>query len=341
MEYLTIDQFLSGNDESPIVDVRTSGEFNKGHIPGAINLQLFSDIERHEIGLLYKEKGKQKAVKRGLELVGPKLGSFINQLENVTSAEGVRVHCWRGGMRSSSMAWLFETAGYQVSVLKDGYKSYRHLMETLFDQFDIALIGGETGSGKTKILHQLRKLGEQVIDLEGLANHKGSAFGAIGQSTQPTSEQFQNEVISGFFQLDPSRVVFLEDESSNIGKVGLPNHLWKKMKQSRIIRISLPLEERVKNLVLEYGKYELQELEACILKIEKKLGGLSTKKSIEALHENHLDQAARAMLLYYDKSYQFLLNRNKSNVHSVISFDKFEVSEMAKQIQKTAYNRVN
>ncbi len=341
MEYLTIDQFLSGNDESPIVDVRTSGEFNKGHIPGAINLQLFSDIERHEIGLLYKEKGKQKAVKRGLELVGPKLGSFINQLENVTSAEGVRVHCWRGGMRSSSMAWLFETAGYQVSVLKDGYKSYRHLMETLFDQFDIALIGGETGSGKTKILHQLRKLGEQVIDLEGLANHKGSAFGAIGQSTQPTSEQFQNEVISGFFQLDPSRVVFLEDESSNIGKVGLPNHLWKKMKQSRIIRISLPLEERVKNLVLEYGKYELQELEACILKIEKKLGGLSTKKSIEALHENHLDQVARAVLLYYDKSYQFLLNRNKSNVHSVISFDKFEVSEMAKQIQKTAYNRVN
>ena len=338
MKYVTIDQFLSIKDDSPIIDVRTSGEFAKGHIPGATNLQLFSDHERHEIGLLYKEQGKQKAVKRGLELVGPKLSLFINQLENVTSSDYVRVHCWRGGMRSSSMAWLFETAGYQAYVLEDGYKSYRQLMETLFDRFTIVLLGGETGSGKTKILHELKLIGEQVIDLEGLANHKGSAFGAIGEAKQPTSEQFQNEVISEFMKLDTSRTAFLEDESSNIGKVGLPNSLWKKMKKSEIIRISLPIEERVKNLVVDYGKYKTEDLEACIHKIQKKLGGLATTKSVEALRKNQLDYVARTMLTYYDKSYRFLLSQNKSNVQQEIHFEKLNAKKMAKQIQQSIFS---
>jgi len=334
MNYQTVEEFITPGKPQTIVDVRTPAEFNKGHIPGAINIPLFSNDERHDIGLLYKESGKKIAVKKGLEFVGPKLNSFIAQLESSQPTELIHVHCWRGGMRSSSMGWLFETAGFKVNILTGGYKSYRQLLNGLFDPFTLFLIGGETGSGKTKVLQELDKLGEQVIDLESLANHKGSAFGGIGENGQPSSEQFQNMVINEFLKIDPSKKVFIEDESSSIGKVGLPTTLWKKMKASKIIQLSLPVEERVINLVSDYGDYSKKGLECCILKIQRKLGGLETKKSIEALYQKKMDVVARKLLAYYDKSYRFLLERNKNNILAVLPFERFDAMEIARSVQK-------
>jgi len=323
MEQMSISKFLNQSQEATFIDVRSPGEYKKGHIPGAINIPLFTDSERVELGIAYKHQGKSTAIKDGLKIVGPKMASMVAELEKHVKGESavVKVYCWRGGMRSSSVAWLFETMGYKCYILEGGYKSYRTLMETLFNKFDILLIGGETGTGKTKILYELKKQGEQVIDLEKLANHKGSAFGAIGEAPQPSNEHFQNLVIDAFLKCDASKPLFLEDESSYIGKVILPERLWQQMKISPIIRISLPVELRVENLVEDYGKNEKSVLEICIQKITKKLGGANTELSIKMLYDNNLEGVAGLMLNYYDKSYRTLLEKNKKNIVHTLEID--------------------
>ncbi len=334
MEQMSISEFLNQSPKAPVIDVRSPGEYEKGHIPGAVNIPLFTDSERADVGITYKHQGKSTALKDGLKIAGPKLASLIEELEKHVNGEGavVKVHCWRGGMRSSSVAWLFETMGYQCYILKDGYKSYRNLMETLFDKFDIVLIGGETGSGKTKILHELKKQGEQVVDLEKLANHKGSAFGAIGEDIQPSNEHFQNLVIDAFLNCNVLNPLFVEDESSFIGKVTLPERLWQKMKNSPIMRLSLPVELRIENLVEDYGKYKKSELEICIHKITKKLGGVNTELSIKRLYDNDLEGVARMMLNYYDKSYRSLLEKNKKNIFHTLEIADNNPSIIAKKI---------
>ena len=235
-------------------------------------------------------------------------------------------------MRSSSMAWLFETSEYSCQVLKGGYKGYRGLMNDLFNNLDIILIGGNTGSGKTEVLYELRNLGAQIIDLEGLANHKGSAFGSVGMPPQPTNEQFQNLVIEEFLLMDNKRQIFLEDESAHIGKVSIPESLWTKMKSSPLISLSIPLKARIDRLVKDYGKNDRSELEACIRKIERKLGGQNVHAAIEQLHNGDLASVAALMLRYYDKSYQLLINRKETNIIARIGPDETDPKSIANKI---------
>jgi tRNA 2-selenouridine synthase len=338
MKYLEVEDFIKQNTNAPIIDVRSPAEYEEGHVPGAVNLPLFSNEERHIIGTLYKQNGKQVAVKKGLEFVGPKMHGFVDQMEALQSDNTLKMYCWRGGMRSSSMAWLAGTMGYKTLLLKAGYKSYRRLMETIFDQFHIILIGGETGSGKTEILYELSNLGEQVVDLEGLANHKGSAFGAIGQQPQPSNEQFQNMVIDAFLHANVDLPLFLEDESSAIGKVGLPTKLWKKMSKSPIIRIQLAPKERIKFLVKEYGAQDKSLLAHTIAIISKKLGGLATKQTLQNLQDGNIAAVAEALLVYYDKSYRFLLERKKSNIFHTINIEQIDFAKTAKEIAQVCQN---
>ena len=157
--------------------------YASGHIPGAHNIPLFTNEERAIIGTLYVQVGKDPAVERGLELVGPKLADFVRQARELSAGKPLFLYCWRGGMRSGSMAWLFRTAGFKTFLLKGGYKAYRRSFIDLLDKYPwkIVVLGGPTGCGKTEILHRLQEKGQQVIDLEGLAHHKGSAFGALGE----------------------------------------------------------------------------------------------------------------------------------------------------------------
>ena len=316
MKTIPVLQFVEAYPNAPVIDTRSPGEYLKGHIPGAVNIPLFENEERTEIGITYKLQGKETAVKEGLKIVGPKMATLIEDLEKITHSKSttVKIYCWRGGMRSSSMAWLFETAGYECVVLEYGYKSYRNLMTRLFDRFQIILLGGETGAGKTKVLQELYKAGEQVVDLEKLANHKGSAFGAIGEAEQPTYEHFQNLVIEAFLKLNQEKRVFLEDESSHIGKVGLPENLWRKMKSSPVVCISVKLQDRIGNLVADYGHYDKSELESGILKIGKKLGGQHEKSAIANLQNGDLGAVAGILLHYYDKTYRFLLEKKRINI---------------------------
>jgi len=334
MPNLSLDTFLEKCKDIPVVDVRTPAEYNQGHIPGAINIPLFSNEERAEIGTIYKQGSKELAVERGLEIIGPRMKSLADAGKNTAKSKKLLVHCWRGGMRSESFAWLMNTVGIHTDVLSGGYKTFRRAALDFYDHKNLRfiLLGGATGSGKTEILHEMQSLGEQVVDLEGLANHKGSAFGGIGKSDQPTSEQFQNQLYIKLLEMDLNRDIWLENESSYIGKVGLPEKLWKKMIESPILEIKVPKTERVKRLVREHGTLNEEELTAAILKISKKLGPEQSRDAIECLKSGEIATTANLLLTYYDKSYDFLLERRMEKVVGVITFTEDHPQKAANYI---------
>jgi len=305
---IDIAEFLSMAKNIPVIDVRSPSEYLKGHIPGALNLPLFSDDERVKVGTLYVRSGKGDAYLLGLEIVGPKLKSFAEEVKQLAVNQQLLVHCWRGGMRSNSMAWLFEQIGIKVSTLKGGYKSYRHyVLEWFLIEPTLVVLGGMTGSGKTEILNELQKAGCQVVDLEGIAHHKGSAFGGLGQLHQPTQEQFENNLFSNLQLLDYKYAIWIEDESMAIGKVLLPKALHEFMKQSKIICINRDKETRIARLIDEYAHFSSTELAESIQKIAKRLGGKDTNDSLTALLEEDYKKVAHIALQYYDKSYKNLL----------------------------------
>ena len=234
----------------PVIDVRTPAEFEHGHIPGAFNVPLFSNEERVVVGTLYKQVGRDQAILKGLEYVGPKMKSIVTQCREVMNTNEVIVHCWRGGMRSASVAWLLETTGTKAHTLTHGYKAYRRLAQEFFAKpYQLIVMGGKTGSGKTDILKEIALAGEQVIDLEGIAHHKGSAFGTIGEIPQATNEQFENNLFEALLKLDEHKSLWIEDESQSIGKNNVPQVLFHNIRNSNIIFIDVPKEIRVNRLV--------------------------------------------------------------------------------------------
>ena len=187
-------EFLEKAETIPVLDLRSPGEYEDGHITGAINMPLFDDDERAKVGTKYKQVSKEEAMLLGLDIVGPKMSDMVRKAMSLAVNGEICLYCWRGGMRSGSVAWLLSTAGLKVTRLVKGYKAYRHHIREAFSQdVNLIVIGGMTGSGKTDILLEMLEQGHQVLDLEGYANHKGSAFGMLGQEKQPSSEQFEND----------------------------------------------------------------------------------------------------------------------------------------------------
>lgn len=315
MGKLPVTTFLNKSKKLPVIDVRSPAEYAEGHIPGAVNIPVFDNEERKQIGTTYKQVGQREAILLGLELVGPKMRIFVEKAQKVAPKGEALVHCWRGGMRSESFAWLLNTAGIKAYTLEGGYKAYRKYLLSAFQQFpNLMVLTGETGSGKTNILHALAELGEQVIDLEAIAHHRGSAFGGIGLGSQPTTEQFHNNLYYDWHTLDTTKRIWVEDESFCIGKVKLPHELWDQMAKAPVVRITLPKPVRIKRLVEEYGKYDSNTLRSAILKIQKRLGGLHTQKAIEALENQRLEEASDILLYYYDKSYQRCLTKKDTKI---------------------------
>lgn len=297
----------------PLLDVRTPAEFANGHIPGAVNMPLFTDEERVVVGTLYVKKGKDAAVEKGLEYVGPKLAGFVKNARKIGGTEKrVNVYCWRGGMRSGSMGWLLETAGMEVGRLDGGYKAYRTFIRQDFERPQkLLVLGGMTGSGKTDILHELERRGEQVLDLEGLANHKGSAFGALGQGEQPTNEMFENLIWEVWHKCDPEKVIWTEDESMSIGSVWINPVLYTQLQQALAINLKVPFESRVGRLLQEYGGFEPSVLVELVHKIERRLGGDKVKKACEDIYHGNIEPAINIVLEYYDKTYAHGLQQKK------------------------------
>jgi len=309
---IQIEEFLALAEKFPVVDVRAPQEYAQGHIPGAVNIPLFDDHERKVVGTKYKQVNKEAAMYAGLDFAGKKLVKLAKKGERAAGKnKTLLVHCWRGGMRSKSMLWLFETMGISCHLLEGGYKSYRrYIKEQIALSLVLRVIGGRTGSGKTGILHHLEGLGEQIIDLEGLARHKGSAFGALGESEQPTTEQFENNLAQKILTLDRKKVTWIEDESRNIGKCVLPGEFYTQMRLGELFFLDISREERAKHLVVDYARYDPEDLKVCVNRIAKRLGGDRTKEAIESIEKRDFHTTAMLTLHYYDKAYMYSLEKN-------------------------------
>lgn len=330
---IEIDAFLKLESGIPIIDVRTPAEFEKGHIPGAFNIPLFDNDERVVVGTLYKQKSRMDAVIEGSKFVGQKLPWYIEETLKITQSKTVRVHCWRGGMRSEGVAWLLFAAGYEVYLLKNGYKAYRHFVrEQLGKKAKIIILSGTTGCGKTQILKEIEKLGEQVVDLESLANHKGSAFGALGQKPQPTCETFENTLYDHWKSLNPSKPVWLEDESMFVGRVVIPQELFGQMTSSPVIKIQMPTDLRVNRLMAEYSCFSIKDLSDSFEKIVKRTGTEDYNLALKALDHNDFELAARIALKFYDKAYLNQLGKRKPETIFEIPLQHDNPSDSAKVI---------
>ncbi|TSA25510.1 MAG: tRNA 2-selenouridine(34) synthase MnmH [Bacteroidetes bacterium] len=333
--------FLAASDSLPVVDVRSPAEYQQGHIPGAINIPLFNDQERAEVGTHFVQSGRAEAILRGLDITLPKTGKLLKSIREQASGNNLLVYCWRGGLRSLTMAWLFETNGYQVSLLEGGYKAYRrYIRNRLALPARVVVLGGYTGSGKTEVLNQLAVKGEQVIDLEQLASHRGSAFGGIGMPVQPTSEQFENTLYDRWRTLDPEKFIWLEDESRMIGQVTLPDPIIRKIQEYPLIILEVPKALRVERLVKEYSCTDDRYLQEAVMKIEARLGKPRVKGALICISRQEYAHVADEMLTYYDKAYLFSVNRRKDQPRYFIRIERFDAGEIATRLIDFAYTQL-
>lgn len=312
VEKISVETFIAHAKTFPVIDVRSEAEFDHAHIPGAWNLPLFNNDERKIVGTIYKQTSREEAIKKGLEFFGPKMKDMIlfveDKMKNIhPSNKNILVHCWRGGMRSAGVAWLLDLYGFKVYTLVGGYKAYRNwVLKVLETKPKLNILGGYTGSGKTIVLDALNTLNEVVIDLEGLAGHRGSAFGNIGLPKQPSQEMFENKLAVELKEKETSNKnggIWIEDESQRIGTVNIPQSFWLHMRNSTIHFLEIPFESRLDYLVETYGKLEMNELKNATERIQKKLGGLETKTALAFLEENNIRGAFSILLKYYDKLY--------------------------------------
>lgn len=296
----------------PILDVRSPSEFIQGHIPAAQSFPLFSDDERCQVGTIYKKEGKDAAVKLGLNFVGPKLTSFVEHAETLAgSKKSLYLYCARGGMRSSSLAWLLQTAGFQCTVLKNGYKAFRQWVLSQFQkEYLFIVLGGFTGSGKTDLLLQLKKQNEQIIDLEEIAMHQGSSFGHLGCSPQPSTEHFENILAWKLSQFNLELPIWIEDESRMIGSCCIPQDLWSQKIKAPFLWIESSKEDRIRRLLHNYGGHSQQDLISATERLVKKLGAVRTKQIIESIHTHKIENAISMLLEYYDQTYAYSCLRN-------------------------------
>lgn len=330
---IAIDQFMRLSVLVPLADVRTPAEFLQGHVPGAFNLALFDNEERARVGTTYKQSSREDAILLGFDLTGNKWSGFIRKALEMAPQKKVAVHCWRGGMRSGAMAWALNLYGFEVYVIEGGYKQYRRWVLQQFEtEFELCVLGGMTGSGKTKMLHQLKAMGEQVIDLEELAQHCGSSYGTLGKLIQPTQEQFENDLAFKLSQLDKSRKIWVEDESLTIGKRAIPQAFWQQMRNAALIDIAVPKDQRISNLLKEYGSLDPDFLVDSTRRISKRLGPEQTRDTIAAIYAGQMADFITLVLVYYDKTYRNgLSKRAKEKVFS-IELDQADITSNAKKI---------
>ncbi|TVQ19320.1 MAG: tRNA 2-selenouridine(34) synthase MnmH [Leptolyngbya sp. DLM2.Bin15] len=301
-----------------ILDVRSPAEYARGHIPGAANLPLFSDEERAQVGICYKHQGRDAAVELGLAIAGPKLAALVAAAKQLAPDRVVRVHCWRGGMRSGSVAWLLETAGFQVTTLTLGYKGFRRWAQACCTTpRPMILLGGMTGTGKTDSLQAIARRGEPMLDLEHLASHRGSSFGSLGLPAQPSNEQFENRMAIALQQLPPDRPVWIEAESRRIGLCRIPHELFEQMLRAPMIQVERSRAERVAILVAVYQVAPIADLIAATERLHKRLGGQRTQTAVAHLQSDRLPEACEVILDYYDHTYAHALKRHLGPVYTV------------------------
>ncbi|MFZ1806794.1 MAG: tRNA 2-selenouridine(34) synthase MnmH [Cyclobacteriaceae bacterium] len=332
--------FLALRSNIPVVDVRSQNEFAAGHIANAINIPLLNNEERIAVGTDYKQKGTKEAIRTGFRLVGPRINQIVDAAEEVSKNNELIIHCWRGGMRSSNFSQFVGMAGINTHVLKGGYKTYRQKVHEFFKRpYKIILISGCTGSGKTEVLLKLKEQGEQVIDLEGLANHKGSAFGGLMMPPQPTTEQFENNLFEQLNSFDIFKPVWVEDESIAIGRIFLPTDFWATMRESAVVMLDVEKKIRIQRLVNEYGDADHEQFHESMKRITKKLGGQHFKTAKEKLDQNEMHKVMEILLTYYDKAYLGSLEKRKPEIFGNVEWNGNDALIAAKQLIEISKHR--
>ena len=296
----------------PVVDARTPAEFTEDHIPGAINLPVLSDAERAEVGTLYVQQSRFEARRVGAAYVARNVAHHL-QTAMAGWPEGFRplVYCWRGGMRSNAMALILAQVGWRMTVLRGGYRTYRRRVSAqLYARAplgNVVLLGGPTGSGKTEVLRQLAGLGVQTLDLEGLAEHRGSLFGDLAGRVQPSQKLFESRLLSEIEQLDPARPVVVEAESSRVGAVMLPPVLWQAMASARRIELTASPEARARYLADTYADFgrDPARLEAALARLPERLGAKRLQAWQGLAGDGALAELAAALVeAHYDPAYR-------------------------------------
>jgi len=342
MIYRSADAFL---DHYPaqterILDVRSPSEYRHGHIPTALSFPLFDDEERKIVGTLYKQRGREAALIEGVSLVAPKMRKWLEHALEWKRYPNIWMYCWRGGLRSQSMAWLLSLLDLPIVVVEGGYKAIRAAMARRLDTMPLQIIvlGGKTGSGKTQLLHHLQELGEQVLDLEALARHRGSAFGHLLLPDQPSGEQFFNEIYFALAQMDLTKPIWVEAESRQIGKLPIPEALWHKMQVAPRIDLEVPRNHRVRMLVDEYAKAAVADLLTAFDKIRKRLGDLHYRQAVEALRRGDYHRAAHIALHYYDKTYTYARQHAPNPVKKLLEVNSFPSPQIAARLKSIGYS---
>jgi tRNA 2-selenouridine synthase len=338
---IDVEEFLEHAERFPVADVRSPGEFLSGHIPGAVNIPLFSDSERESVGIKYKKEGRLPAIMEGVRLISPAITAKLDRAIRLAKDGNLLVHCWRGGMRSEAMAWLFSLGGLDIEVLQGGYKQYRHhTLESLSKKRKMIVLGGMTGSSKTHIIRNLKETGNRIIDLEGLANHKGSAFGSLGQLPQPTTEHFANILHKELLTINPETAFWIEDESRNIGTVFLPDAFYLNMQDTPVILLMMDIKTRLPRLMEEYSVFPPEQLKDSVLRISKRLGGDNTREALKAIDEGDFAKAIEITLLYYDKAYMFGLKKKNERNIIIVNTDTDNIQINTAKILEAA-SRIN
>lgn len=379
---LPLDAFLS--TPGPVLDVRSPAEWRHARIPGAINFPLFSDSERAAVGTAYKNVGRAKAVNLGLELIGPRLPLLSTAAAEVAAllrdwqrspsspAPRLKIHCARGGMRSGAIAFLVSLLSLPCATLEGGYKAFRRAAVDRLDSPipNLVVLSGRTGSGKSETLRTLKRRGRRVLDLEGAAGHRGSAFGGLtpireveghGSSRldlprrtmdalgtiggavvpppdQPTTEQFENTLFSDLryydAQPDPHGPIFTEHENHNIGRVNLSHGIHNLLISSPRIRLEPARQDRLERILREYGSCPTEPLMEATIKISKKLGGERTKEVLKRLELGNVNEAANLLLEHYDVLYDRAAEKRGDRPVAVVEGSGWDADKWADEVER-------
>jgi tRNA 2-selenouridine synthase len=312
-----------------VFDARSPAEYADGHIPGSINLPLLDNDQRALVGTCYKSKGRQQAIDLGFQLASPFFLDKIIQARQSTPCTKTLVYCARGGLRSEIITWLLVKGGFDAQQLQGGYKQWRQFC---LEQFALPrswfVISGMTGVGKTEILTALKDSNESVIDLEGLAQHKGSAFGGIGQPDQMRQEQFENYLAIELASIKENKRCWLEDESRFIGKLRIPDELYRAKVSGKRVVIERSFGDRLKRVLEEYGILPKEDLTNKTQQLTKRLGFDQVKLATEHLANNEMEQWATIMLAYYDKQYLYGFDLHKETCIGHVHADGLKLKQI-------------
>ena len=326
----TIDQY------SVIIDVRTPLEYKEDHIPNSYNYPVLTNIQRHEIGIKYKENSFL-AKKIGAQLISKNIAKILGKI-NFDKKDSVLIYCWRGGLRSLSLYLVLKQIGYDVFLLDGGYKSYRrnvvNYLEKTAPKFKFNQIMGITGVGKTLFLKELSKK-HQIIDFEGLAKHKGSILGNIPNKIQPSQKYFETLIYKKLKSFNTKKRVWVEAESIKVGKLNIPSLIWKAMPLGRNIKISSSLDERVKYILKDYKYFTsdpklMSEALRVLKQIIPKEDFLNVEKSLTK--KNYYEFVKALIIYHYDKAYKKTRAESDSVVFDEIYLEKINLNYIRKAI---------